>query len=112
MPDPLAEFAAHDGFTLRALLLAAAGTATEEPDPADRAAAHDMLTRFQGNAVPRLTADDRAAYRRVVDLAADYERGNLDAADMPDEPTDDERLAAALARWPEALHHALDHLTA
>ncbi|MEU6362172.1 hypothetical protein [Streptomyces albidoflavus] len=108
----LDQFAANDGFTIRALLLAAAGTATEEDDPADRAAAHAMLARFQGTGTPRLTADERTAFGRVVDLAADYERGNLEAADLPDEPTDDERLAAAVAHHPEAMHDALAYLTA
>lgn len=95
-----------DGFTLRELLIEAAGVASGEEIPAVKATAYEMLIVFRASGTPSLTVKQVAAYTDMISLARDYEEAvNLEEPDGF--ATEDERRTYAMLARSEELMHAV-----
>lgn len=94
------------GFTIRELLIEAAGTATGEEDLGVAASAFEMLDLFEADGAPSLSAAQVETYTNIIRLASDYE--STVSAGEPDEyATEQEHRSFALASNAEALIHAV-----
>lgn len=98
-----------DGFTLRELLIEAAGVASGEEIPAIKEAAFEMLETFRAPGTPSLTESQVETYLDMISLARDYERAvNLEEPDGF--AAESERRTYAMLLRSADLMHAVRHL--
>lgn len=98
------DFPSLDGFTIRELLIEAAGVASGEEAPAIKATAFEMLDLFKKPGTPSLSSKQVEAYVDMVSLARDYEGGVT--MGEPDEyaPEDERRTYAMLTHTADLMH--------